>query len=154
MKCIIPGSFDPVTVGHADIINRAALLFGEVYAVVFDNSDKRYTFTSQKRLEMLRLSCAELPNVTIGLSDGMLVDYMRDHEIKYIVKGVRGMVDFDYELGLANINRSFDREVETILIPSKPEFSHISSTVVRELIKYKKPLHGYIPESVITLLDN
>lgn len=152
MKCVIPGSYDPVTVGHIDIIIRASKVFDEVWAVVFTNSDKYYRFTGEMRLKMLAASCAGLDNVNTALSDGMLVDFMREHGIKYIVKGVRDASDFDYENKLANINRSFYPEAETVLLPSRPELCHISSTMVRELIKYGKPLDGYMPEQAIKLL--
>lgn len=154
MKCVVPGSYDPVTVGHIDIIKRAALIFDQVCAVVFENSDKRNAFTAEIRLKMLIAACSDIKNVSVELSDEMLVDYMRKRDISYIVKGARDAVDFDYEYKLASINRSFDTGVETVLLPSRPELQHISSTVVRELIKYGKPLDGYVPAQAITLLES
>ncbi len=152
MKCVVPGSYDPVTVGHLDIIARASEIFDEVWAVVFTNSDKHYRFTGELRLKMLAAACGELANVNTAQSDGMLVDFMREHGIRYIVKGVRDGSDFDYENKLAAINRSFCPEAETVLLPSRPELCHISSTMVRELIKYGKPLEGFMPEQAIRLL--
>lgn len=152
MKCVVPGSYDPVTVGHLDIIRRAALIFDEVYATVFENCDKHTAFTAELRHEMLRATCADIKNVKTELSGGMLVEYMRERGITYIVKGVRDAVDFDYEYKLANINRSFDPAAETVLLPSRPELQFISSTVARELIKYKKPLDGYVPTPALDLL--
>jgi pantetheine-phosphate adenylyltransferase len=152
VKCIVPGSYDPVTVGHLDIIARAAQIFDEVWAVVFANSDKRTAFSGETRLKMLAAACVELPNVKAAVSEGMLVDFMRENEIKYIVKGVRDSSDFDYEYKMANINHAFYAEAETVFLPSRPELQHISSTVVRELIKYGKPLDGYVPAPAIKVL--
>ena len=153
VKCIVPGSYDPVTVGHCDIIKRATALFDEVYAVVFENSDKRNAFSAKQRFEMLCASCLELPNVRVELSNGMLVDFMRSRGIGVIVKGVRSATDFDYEYQLAGINHGFDKSVETVILPSRPELQHISSTVVRELIKYNKTLDGYMPGPAIRLIN-
>ena len=154
MKCIIPGSYDPVTVRHLDIIIRAAQIFDEVWAVVFVNSSKQTAFSGELRLKMLAAACEGIGNVKTALSDGMLVDFMRERGIKYIVKGVRDGSDFDYEYKMANINRAFYSEAETVILPSRPELQHISSTVVRELLRYKKPLYGYMPDAAINVLES
>jgi len=95
-----------------------------------------------------------MPRVKTAVSEGMLVDFMRENEILYIVKGVRDGSDFDYEYRLANINRAFHAEAETVFLPSRPEVQHISSTVVRELLKYGKPLDGYVPAEAIEVLKS
>jgi pantetheine-phosphate adenylyltransferase len=157
-RALIPGSFDPPTTGHLDMIRRAASLFDEVYVVVFDNSEKRKTFAAAKRLEFIRRICAPLSGldglgrIIPGLSEGMLSDYVAGHKIDVVIKGARNATDFDYEYWLSIINRSFDVSFETLIMPAKAEYQHISSTVVRELIKYGKPLEGYVPDEIIGCL--
>ena len=154
MKCIIPGSFDPVNLGHLDIVKRASELFDEVWAVIFVNSGKHTAFTEQLRLKMLTAACSDIKNVRTTVSNEMLVDFMRKKEIKYLVKGVRNSVDFEYENMLASINRSFYPESETLLLISRSELQHISSTAVRELIKYGKSTDGYMPKQSIDIMKN
>lgn len=154
-RALIPGSFDPPTTGHLDMIRRTASLFDEVYVVVFDNSEKKKTFTAMQRLEFIRRICAPLSGcdglgrIVAGLSEGMLSDYVAEHKIDVVIKGARNASDFDYEYWLSIINRSFDKSFETLIMPAKAEYQHISSTVVRELIKYGKPLDGYVPDEII-----
>ncbi|MHB1151549.1 MAG: pantetheine-phosphate adenylyltransferase [Eubacteriales bacterium] len=158
-RALIPGSFDPPTAGHLDMIRRTAYLFDEVYVVVFDNSDKRKMFTAGERLELITLACAPLAGVKglgrilPGLSEGMLSDYAAEYKIDVVIKGARNASDFDYEYWLSIINRSFYTAFETLIMPAKAEYQHISSTVVRELIKYGKPLSGYVPDEIIDFLN-
>jgi pantetheine-phosphate adenylyltransferase len=157
-RALIPGSFDPPTAGHLDMIRRTAYLFDEVYVVVFDNSDKRKMFTAGERLKLITLACAPLAGeeglgrVLPGLSEGMLSDYAAEYKIDAVIKGARNASDFDYEYWLSIINRSFNPAFETLIMPAKAEYQHISSTVVRELIKYGKPLSGYVPDEIIDFL--
>ena len=153
-RVLIPGSYDPMTAGHLDVILRAAALFDEVYVTVFQNSEKHTFFSGEQRLEMLRLACAPfcgqsgLGKIICGISDGFLAQYAADNKIDAVIKGARNATDFDYEYWLSLILRSFDGKIETLVMPAKAEFQHISSTVVRELIKYNKPLTGYVPAEV------
>jgi len=157
-RALIPGSFDPPTAGHLDMIQRTAYLFDEVYVVVFDNSDKRKMFTAGERLKLITLACAPLAGkeglgrILPDLSEGMLSDYAAEHKIDAVIKGSRNASDFDYEYWLSIINRSFNPALETLIMPAKAEYQHISSTVVRELIKYGKPLNGYVPDEIIDFL--
>lgn len=157
-RALVPGSYNPVTLGHLDLILRAAELFDEVYAVIFDNCDKKYSCSLDKRLEMLEKSVSPYSEkdgrgrIIAASSDGFLADYVRENGINAVVKGARGAVDFDYEYSLSIINRSFDADFETIILPSKSEYQHISSTVVRELIKYGKDVRGYVPEEIEDML--
>lgn len=157
-RALIPGSFDPPTTGHLDMIRRTAYLFDEVYVVVFDNSEKRKMFTAGERLKLITLACAPLAaekglgRILSGLSEGMLSDYAAEYKIDAIIKGARNASDFDYEYWLSIINRSFYPAFETLIMPAKAEYQHISSTVVRELIKYGKPLNGYVPDEIIDFL--
>lgn len=154
-RALIPGSFDPPTIGHLDMIRRAAALFDEVCVVIFENPDKKSAYPAAFRLELLELCCAPLSGrggfgkITTGISRGLLADYAVENKINAVIKGARNASDFDYEYWLSIINRSFDPYFETLIMPSKAEYQHISSTVVRELIKYKKPLEGYVPPQLI-----
>lgn len=157
-RALVPGSYNPITLGHLDLILRAAELFDEVYAVIFDNCDKKYAYSLDSRLNMLRASVEKYSEkdgrgkIIAASSDGFLADYVKEHEINAVVKGARGTVDFDYEYSLSIINRSFDADFETIILPSKAEYQHISSTVVRELVKYGKDVRGYVPEEIEDML--
>lgn len=153
-RAVIPGSFDPVTVGHIDLIRRAALLFDEVYVVAFENCDKRGLFDMDTRLRFLTLSTMGITDAKIiaAADRGMLADFVIAHKIDAIIKGARNATDFDYEYWLSIINRSFDARIETIILPARAEYQHISSTVVRELIKFGKPLDGYVPDEITALI--
>lgn len=158
-RALIPGSYDPVTVGHLDMIKRAARLFDEVHVVVFENSDKKKMFSAPTRLELVTRACAPLSGqrdmgkIIPCLSEGMLSDYAVVNKIDAVIKGARNASDFDYEYWLSLINRSFSPSFETLILPAKAEYQHISSTVVRELIKYEKPLNGYVPDEILDFLN-
>ena len=146
---IYPGSFDPITLGHLDIIRRAALCFDKVFVCVMDNCDKKsHMFAAEKRLEMLRRSVEELPNVEAELYRGLLADYAREKGGHVIVKGLRNATDFDLEYQMAAINRGIWAELETVFLPASVEYQHFSSTMVREMIRYRQPLEKYVPRAV------
>ena len=146
---IYPGSFDPITLGHLDIIRRAALCFDKVFVCVMDNCDKKsHMFPAEKRLELLRRSVAELPNVEAELFRGLLADYAREKEAHVIVKGLRNATDFDLEYQMAAINRGIWSQLETVFLPASVEYQHFSSTMVREMIRYRQPLEKYVPRAV------
>ena len=146
---IYPGSFDPITLGHLDIIRRAALCFDKVFVCVMDNCDKKsHMFPAEKRLEMLRRSVEELPNVEAELYRGLLADYAREKGGHVIVKGLRNATDFDLEYQMAAINRGIWAELETVFLPASVEYQHFSSTMVREMIRYRQQLEKYVPRAV------
>lgn len=146
---IYPGSFDPITLGHLDIIRRAALCFDKVFVCVMDNCDKKsHMFPAEKRLEMLCRSVEELPNVEAELYRGLLADYAREKGGHVIVKGLRNATDFDLEYQMAAINRGIWAELETVFLPASVEYQHFSSTMVREMIRYHQPLEKYVPAPV------
>ena len=147
MSVIVPGSYDPVTVGHVDIIRRAAEKYGEVYAVVFINPEKNYTFSLEDRVAMLMLATEDLDNVFVSYSLGYVVDYMREHDIDRIVKGYRNDKDLEWERYQAEYNLKHGG-YETELILCDENFKGVSSTVVREKIKNKESLGGLVPENV------
>ena len=142
-KAIVPGSFDPITAGHFDVIRRAAALFDGVTVAILVNSEKAGTFSPDERLEAVRAAIRELEkegnkNVDARVFRGLTVDAAREVGANFIVKGLRNASDFDYEFGMAEITRRFDSGIETVFIPSSPEFMHVSSTYVREILKYGK----------------
>ena len=142
---IYPGSFDPITLGHLDILSRAARCFDKVYMCVMVNCDKKQPmFTQEKRLELIRKSIAHIPNAEAELFSGLLADYARQKHAHIIIKGVRNTTDFDSEMQMARINQ----ELETLLLPARAEFEHFSSTMAREMIRYHQPLEKYVPAPV------
>lgn len=149
---VFPGSFDPVTLGHMDVIERAAGLFGHVYICTMVNAGKTPMFTTEQRFEMLCAATEGLGNVTAELWTGLLADYAREKGASYLVKGVRNGTDFDVEFGMAQINRGIDASLDTVLLPARAQFVHFSSSMVREMIKYGQPLEGYMPAAAIRLL--
>ena len=146
---VCPGSFDPITLGHLDIIRRASALFDRVWVCVMANGEKsRGMFPPQRRLELVRLAVEELSNVEAELWTGLLADYARQRNAGFLVKGVRCGTDFDNEYQMAWINRSLAVELETVLLPARPEFSYFSSTMAREMIRYGQDLKRYLPFAV------
>ncbi len=142
-NAIVPGSFDPITAGHVEIVRRAAALFDRVTVAILVNAEKSGTFTPEERLQIVNASVKELEkdgivNVDARVFYGLTVDAAHECGARYIVKGLRNVSDFDYEFGMAEITRRFDGEIETVFLPSSPEFMHISSTYVREILKYGK----------------
>ena len=150
---IIPGSFDPPTLGHYDIVRRAAMMFDKVYVVAFVNASKIGAFSAENRLAMLRAAFEGLPNVEVDVSDELLAGYAKKKGVGVLVKGARNATDFDYEMSLSLINRSIEAELDTVIIPTKAEYQHISSTMVRELIKYGCDYSAAVPEGVAREID-
>ena len=151
MSVIVPGSYDPVTLGHVDIIERAAKKYGEVYAVIFINPDKSYSFSLDERVRMLMLATEHIDGVMVSYSDGRVVDYMREHGIEKIVKGYRNDADLEYERVQAEYNKKHGG-YDTELLPARDELSLVSSTRVRELIAEGGPLADFLPKNVIETL--
>lgn len=147
---VIPGSFDPVTLGHIDLVERSLKLFRHVIVAVSCNTEKKYMFSASVRLQAVRAAVARLDRVDAVLMDGLLAEFVKDNDA-VLVKGVRGAVDFDYEKSLYDINHSLSG-VETIILPAKCDLQFVSSTFVRELIKYNRSLDGYVPEAAIPFL--
>ncbi len=150
-KAVCPGSFDPVTNGHLDIISRASDLFDEVTVAVLINKNKEGMFSVDERLEMLRIVAADYPNVKIDAFRGLLVDFCKAHGIPAIVKGLRAISDFDYELQMAQMNRSL-AGVETVFVPTSPEYSFLASSLVKEIATYGGDVSGLVPVDVLRRL--
>ncbi len=144
-RAVCPGSFDPVTNGHLDVIGRAAGLFDEVVVAVGVNPSKSTRlFTAEERLDMLRQACSTWENVRVAEFSGLLTDFCRTEGIGAIVKGLRAVSDFDYELQMAQMNASLTR-VETVFMPTSPEWSFLASSLVREIAQFGGDVSGLVP---------
>lgn len=150
-KAVCPGSFDPVTNGHLDIIVRAASLFDEVTVAVLINKTKSSMFTVDERIEMLREVVAPYPNVKVDSFHGLLVDYCQARDISAIVKGLRAVSDFDYELQMAQMNHRL-AGVETLFVSTNPLYSYLSSSLLKEIATYGGDVSGLVPETVLARL--
>lgn len=146
-RAVCPGSFDPVTNGHLDIIGRTAPLFDEVVVAVLVNKSKKGMFTLEERMDMLAEQAAPWPNVRVDSFDGLLVDYCVAHGIRAIVKGIRAVSDFDYELQMAQMNHRLSG-VDTLFMPTSPEFSFIASSLVKEVATYGGDVAHLLPAAV------
>jgi pantetheine-phosphate adenylyltransferase len=150
-RALCPGSFDPVTNGHLDIIGRAADLYDEVVVAVFVNQSKSSMFTVEERLEMLAEATAPYGNVRIDTFQGLTVDYCRANQIPVIVKGLRAVSDFDYELQQAQMNRGL-AGIDTLFMPTNPEYSFLASSLVKEIAKWGGDVSALVPPSVLKRL--
>lgn len=144
---VFPGSFDPVTLGHLNIIERAAALFDRVIVAVVPNGEKKHPmFTDEEKLTLMRLSVAHLPNVEAALWNGLLTDFAQERGARFLVRGVRSGADFDAEYPLSLIYRDVSGgALETVLLGAEPRLQHISSTMAREMIRYHQELKKYLP---------
>ncbi len=146
--CVFPGSFDPVTIGHLDLIERASRLFDEVVVAVLHNPAKTGRFTIEKRMEMLQKSCAHISNVSFDHFEGLLVDYMRSRGATVVLRGLRGVRDFESECQMAQLNHQMAPEVETLFLMTDPAHTHISSSAVREIGMFGGDVAPYVPASI------
>ena len=146
-RAVCPGSFDPVTNGHVDVISRAAGLYDELVVAVLVNPGKAGLFTVDERMDLLREAVAEMPNVTIDSFQGLLVDYCRAHEIPVIVKGLRAVSDFEYELQMAQMNREL-ANIETLFVPTAPQVGHLSSSLVKQIAMFGGDVSRLVPKAV------
>ena len=142
-----PGSFDPVTNGHVDVINRAAALYDELVVAVLVNPGKAGFFTVEERMELLRESVGHLPNVRVDSFQGLLVDYCGANDIPVIVKGLRAVSDFEYELQMAQMNREL-AGIETLFVPTAPQVGHLSSSLVKQIATFGGDVSRLVPKAV------
>ena len=147
-RAVCPGSFDPVTVGHLDIIGRAVELYDQVVVAVGSNMSKSALFTPAERVAMIEDACVEWPSVHVTLFSGLLVDFCRDHDIAVIVKGLRSGGDYDYELGMAQMNRKLTG-VDTAFLPTAPHLSYVSSSLVREVAALGGDVSPFVTPEVL-----
>ncbi len=148
MKVCCPGSFDPITYGHLDVIERAAQIFDEVVVAVGQNTTKNYIFSPEERIRLVRQTTEQMTNVEVKPLTGLLVEFCRENNASAIIKGLRFSTDFDYELQIAHVNRSLSG-IETILLPAGRDFGTISSTIVREVAINGGDISSFVPPAVI-----
>ena len=148
-KALFPGSFDPFTDGHLNILTRALGMFDEVVVAVGVNQDKRGLFSNEQKLDIIHQAIDSLDNVEVTSYDGLTVDICRQLGIRHIVRGVRNMIDFENERAIADANRRIAPEIETIIIPTAQEYAHISSSAVRDLLRHNGDTSLFLPDGVI-----
>lgn len=151
-KALITGSFDPVTLGHVDLVERACRLFDEVHFIAFVNPDKHYMFPTEKRVELMEKAVAHLPLVICGFDSGMVFEYVKRYNIDCIVKGARTGADFEYEAKMAEFNRE-KSGADTLILPANPSLVHCSSTEVRRLLLEGKDTSHLLPAAVIEAIS-
>lgn len=148
LKAVFPGSFDPPTSGHINVIERASGVFNELIVVVAENKRKKYLFSASERADMIRELVKERKNVTVTICDTLIVEFMKKNGIELLVRGVRGVEDFSYEFELSMMNRTLDPGIETIFMTTDPEYFVIRSSSIKELASFGGDLHGMVPPLV------
>lgn len=151
-KAIFPGSFDPMTLGHLNIIERASALFDEVIVVILENSEKHAMFDQEQRLAMLRNNTSHLSNVSVDADNTLTVTYAKKQGANAIIRGVRSVKDYEYELEIASANRYLEPTIETVLLFSVPEYAFVSSSMIREMMKYQADVKPLVSEDVYQAL--
>jgi pantetheine-phosphate adenylyltransferase len=151
VAAVVPGSFDPITMGHVDIIERVADRFDRVVVAVLENPRKQGLFTVEERLELIRVEVGERSNVEVDRFQGLLVDFCAANDLDIIVKGLRAVSDFEYELQMAQMNQRMGG-VETLFLSTSPEHSYLSSSLIKEIARWGGPLTGTVPAAVETAL--
>ncbi len=146
--CVYPGSFDPVTNGHVDIIERGAAIFPQVVVAVLHNPVKTGCFSIEQRLAMLKKACAHLPNVSFDRFDGLLVNYMRSLGAGVVLRGLRAVTDFESEVQMAQLNHQMSPDVETLFLMTSPEHAYLSSSAVREIGMFGGDVSPFVPLSI------
>ncbi len=151
-RAIYPGSFDPVTFGHLDIIDRSTKIVDELVVAVLVNSAKKSLFSVEERVKMLSDLLSDYDNVKVESFDGLLVDYAKKTDASIIVRGLRAVTDFDYELQIAQMNRTIYDKLDTMFLTTSLEYAYLSSTIVKEVASYGGDISHFVPESIIPLI--
>jgi pantetheine-phosphate adenylyltransferase len=150
---VYPGSFDPITFGHLDIINRGLRIFDEVIIAVAGNSTKKALFTVEERVELIREVLEDNRRATVETFDGLLIDFVLARGATVIIRGLRAVTDFEFEFQVAQMNRAISQDVETLLMMTSVPFSYLSSSIVKEVSSLNGPVYGLVPPLVIKSLD-
>ena len=151
-RCLYPGSFDPVTLGHLDIIRRAAAIFDTVVVGVLHNPEKKGCFSVEQRVDMLQRVCRDMPNVQVISYGGLLAQLTKETGISVVVRGVRGVADLESETAMARINRQLNPALETLFLPASPEMGEISASMVRQLAAFGADLSAYVPQEALPVI--
>ena len=146
---VYPGSFDPITLGHLNVIRRSAAVFNELLVCVMVNSEKHPMFNIEERVELIERTVTRFSNVRVESSDKLLVEFMKERNAKVVIKGLRAVSDFDREFQIALINRKLDEGIETLFMPSSEKYTYLSSTVVKEMARYGADLKTFVPMEII-----
>lgn len=154
LKAVFPGTFDPITLGHCDVINRAIGLFDEVIVALGQNTTKKSFFTHEQRLNMIKAVFKDNKGVNILSYNGLTIDFCKEINAGFIIRGFRSVIDFEYEMSIANMNKKLNSQIETVCLFSSPEFSHINASIVREIIKMKGDIRKFVPEAVVSGLGD
>ncbi len=149
VNAVYPGTFDPITFGHIDLLKRAAKIFNHVTVAVAYNSTKSPLFTMQERVDLARKVLSDYPNVSIVGFDNLLVDFTKEHNASVILRGLRAVSDFEYEFQLAGMNRNLASDIETIFFTTAEQYSYLSSTLVKEVARLGGNITNFVPEQVI-----
>lgn len=152
MKIMYPGSFDPITLGHIDLIERCAKMFDEVEIAILENDSKSATFSVEERLEMIRESISKWSNVRVSAGSGLAVEYAKQINCSVLLRGIRAVMDYEYELQVATANRVLDKDVETLFLVASPKYSYVSSSLARTIARYGGDLKEFVPDHVAVKL--
>lgn len=153
-KAIYPGSFDPVTFGHLDIIKRSAEMFDTVVIGVLDNMRKTPLFLAKERVNMIKEVTKDIPNIEVCAFSGLLVDFARSQDSRVIIRGLRAITDFEYELQMAQTNRQIMEDLDTVFLSTNVEYSYLSSSMVKELALFHGDISKFVPEHVLNLIND
>ncbi len=152
-KAVFPGSFDPITIGHEDIIRRALSLFDEIIIAVGYNSTKSGMFDVEERLELIREVFINEPKIKVESYQGLTIDFCRKVDAQYLLRGLRTAADFEFERGIGQVNKMMAGDVETLFMLTAPEYTPISSSIVRDIIKHKGNVEGLVPQSILAKIS-
>ena len=148
-KCVYPGSFDPISNGHLDIIKRAAKLFDEIHILVSYNMVKKYAFTQDERIELIKLATQNIPNVVVKAYDGLVVNYCKENNIDIIIRGMRNYSDYENEFQLFQYNKDINPNVETVILLPSSKNQFISSSAIKELVAFGLDISKYVPKQIV-----
>lgn len=149
---ICPGSFDPITNGHLDIVQRGAKIFDEVVIVIFNNSSKSPLFSAEERAELISEAVKDMPNVRVDISSGLLVEYAKRKKADAILRGLRAVSDFEYEMQITSMNKRLEPEIETFFMMTNTQYSYLSSSIVKEVARYNGNINDLVPDVVAEAL--
>lgn len=147
-RAVYPGTFDPITLGHIDIIKRASKIVDELIVGVLNNNSKTPLFSPEERVEMIKEAVADMPNVKVLAFDGLLVDFAKQQKALFVIRGLRAVTDFEYEFQMAQANRIIDRDVDTVFLTTSNAYSYISSSTVRELAFFGGDISKFVSKNV------
>lgn len=146
---VFPGSFDPITIGHVDIVKRSIPLFDKIIVAIGVNTQKKYLFSLEQRTEWIKEVFKDYPTIEVSSYNGLTINYCKEIGAQYLLRGIRSASDFEYEKTIAHLNHTMESQIETILMLSPPEYSSISSTIVREIILGKGDVSKFVPKEIV-----